>query len=266
MIGRGMAAIALAAAVLGVAPAVCAHSPAADGAERGAVAPARGQAVTLAALGLEAAPQPLVARYRVTVSPAAKNGKPAPKRQATWVFLRDDDRVALQKGAIDELWRRDAQGRIGFERVFHADERVVEYSPGELATLGVQADWRALSFFVDPAELLPLRVVARSGTGSQARIRLAGTAVGQTVTVDWLPALQLPARLHRQSRDGGTMLFELVQHGPVAHAAWSQAEARTASYIRLDAADFGDMEYEAVVRLSEALDARQGWRSAHAHD
>ena len=29
---------------------------------------------------------------------------------------------------------------------------------------------------------------------------------------------------------------------------------------------FGDMDHEPVVRLSEALDIRSGWRQPHAHD
>ena len=42
--------------------------------------------------------------------------------------------------------------------------------------------------------------------------------------------------------------------------------ARSADYLRIDAADFGDMEYDPVVRKAEAIDIRAGWRSAHAHD
>ncbi|GAP34226.1 hypothetical protein ISF6_4005 [Piscinibacter sakaiensis] len=41
---------------------------------------------------------------------------------------------------------------------------------------------------------------------------------------------------------------------------------RSADYLRLDAADFGDMDYDPVVRKAEALDIRLGWRTAHHHD
>jgi hypothetical protein len=220
-----------------------------------------------ATLRLQAEPAPIAARFRVSVTaPAAASGKAAPTRRVDWTYFRDAQRVALLKNNIDEIWLRDAQGRLSFERVFHDEQRVVDYSAGELATLGVQADWTALSSFVDTRELRWLKVTSRSGRGVDERIRLTGVAGGQTVTLDWLPALQLPARLLRTAPGGGSTLIELVQHATPAPASWPQPGAKSAGYLRLDAADFGDMEYEPVVRLSEALDVRGGWRSAHAHD
>lgn len=224
-------------------------------------------APTVPALGLQADPPPVAARFRVSVTvPPDGKGGPATVRRTEWTYLRGADRIALMKGGIDEVWRRDAQGRVSFERVFHAEQRVIDYSTGELATLGVRADWLALSSFVDPAELTPLKLVSRSGRGGDERIRLAGTAGGQSLTVDWLSALHLPARLLRRAADGSVTLIELAQHASTPPAAWTEPLLRSASYLRLDAADFGDMEYEPAVRLSEALDVRDGWRSAHGHD
>jgi len=40
----------------------------------------------------------------------------------------------------------------------------------------------------------------------------------------------------------------------------------SANYWHQDAADFGDMDYDPVVRKSEALDMRLGWRASHKHD
>jgi hypothetical protein len=209
-------------------------------------------------------PAPLSARFRVTVSMKAKPAQAAVRQ--VWFFHRDAAQVALLKGAIDEVWHRDPQGLLSFERVFHDDRRAVDYSAGELATLGLSTDWAALSGFVDPQVLRSLRVVSRRGHGFSERVVLAGKVEGDVYRIVWRPALQLPEHLFRSEGDGRSTEFVLERHAAAAPAGWPVPGARSADYLRLDAADFGDMDYEAVVRKSEALDIRLGWRSAHRHD
>jgi hypothetical protein len=216
-------------------------------------------------LGLGAAPPPLAAHYAVTVTPPAARTAVAAQR-ANWFFFRDAERIAVLKGAIDETWTRDAQGRIAFERSFHDHARVTDYSAGELLTLGVQPDWAALTTFVDARELAGLQLKSRSGHGAGLRLRLEGRAGKDSLRVDWLPALQLPALVLRRSPEQGTTRIELLKQAQPAPAGWPQPGQRSAGYLHLDAADFGDMDHEAVVRLSEALDVRSGWRKSHAHD
>ncbi len=222
-------------------------------------------AVGAATLGLNGAPAPLAARYAVTVTPPAAHGAAAPRR-TDWFFFRDAERIAVLKGAIDETWTRDAQGRIAFERTFHDHAKVTDYSAGELLTLGLQPDWAALATFIDARELAGLQVKARSGQGAQRLLRLEGRSGSDTLRVDWLPALQLPARVLRRSPAQGTTRIELLHQAATAPANWPKPGQPSAGYLHLDAADFGDMDYEPVVRLSEALDVRSGWRKPHAHD
>ena len=106
--------------------------------------------------------------------------------------------VALLKGNVDEVWYRDAQQRISFERVFHDDARVVDYSTGELATLHVNVDWAALSRLVHPAELAQLKRVSKQGRGLDTQWHLRGWVGKQRLDVDWLPALDLPKRVTRR--------------------------------------------------------------------
>jgi hypothetical protein len=201
------------------------------------------------------------ARYEVTVTTKATGA-----RQNIWHFYRQPQRIALLKGAIDEIWHRDEQGQVSFERVFHNEQRAVDYSAGELTTLGVQTPWPALTTFVDARLLSALRVVSRTGTGASERAKLAGVVGGDTLRIDWLPALQLPARLTRTDRAGTITEMRLVQHAAQTPANWPVPGQRSSAYLRLDAADFGDMGYETVVRMSEALDVRLGWRQPHSHD
>jgi hypothetical protein len=211
-------------------------------------------------------PAPMSARYRVTTITAAAPGRAAVKRSSLWTLHRNAEQVALLKGAIDEIWSRDAQGRKSLQRVFHEHRKVTDYSTGELATLGVDADWLALATLVDPHERATLKTTARSGSGATTWLRLEGRRGAERTRIDWLPALQLPALVVRLTGNGSSSRIELLAHAAQPPADWPQPGARSADYLHIDAADFGDMGNEPVVRLSEALDARSGWRQAHAHD
>ena len=39
-------------------------------------------------------------------------------KRLEWLFVRDNDTVALIKGRVEDIWRRAADGCISFERVF----------------------------------------------------------------------------------------------------------------------------------------------------
>jgi hypothetical protein len=187
----------------------------------------------------------------------------APHAQKTtlpidWYFSRNATEVALLKGPIDEIWRRDAQGNISFARVFHDDQKVVDYSAGELRTLGVEANWAALSAFIDPSELAAMKVVSKTGTAWQQKIKLTSKTRGSQVSVEWQPALQLPTQIVRHSTAHGQVKITLQTHTPR-----SEPNKRSAHYLHLDAADFGDQGDERVVKQSQTLDIRQGWRQAH---
>ena len=221
---------------------------------------------TSAVLNLDSALTPVAARYAVTVVPppsAKTHDKP---KTHTWYFYRDAQRIALLKGNVDEIWYRDGQQRISFERVFHEDERVVDYSTGELQTLRVIVHWAELSSFVHPDELRQLKLNSKHGAGNATLLHLSGVVGQERLAVDWLPALQLPKRITRQDKSGFKVRMELVESAEPAPHAWPPPGAKSADYLHLDAADFGDMGYDPVVRKSEALDVRLGWRAAHAHE
>lgn len=209
---------------------------------------------------------PLAARYVVTVERASAGKHRDKPQHHTWYFYRDAQRIAVLKGNVDEVWYRDAQQRISFERVFHDDQRVVDYSTGELATLQVNVDWASLSRFVDSAELAQLKLVSQQGKGRDTRMHMRGRLGKVLLDVDWLPALELPQRLTRHVQGVSTVRMQLVATAQTPQPNWPVAGEKSAHYLHLDAADFGDMDYDPVVRQSEALDARLGWRASHKHD
>jgi len=223
-------------------------------------------------------PQALAAQWAFTIqqttagaaaaaaAAAASPGQARPAaRRSVWTLHRSAGQIALLKEQIEEVWQRDAQGRLSFERSFHEHGKTASYSAGELETLGVRPDWATLGRFIDTEELLGLRLVSRSGQGAGLRLRLEGVSGGQALRVDWMPALQLPALIWRHGAGGPEIRIELLAHAPTAPANWPQPGSRSTNYLRIDAADFGDMPREPVAWLSEALDIRGGWRRPHLH-
>lgn len=228
---------------------------------------AAGQTTRWLAPGSTPAPAaPLAARYRMTVHPPATAGASGKAAVQTWHFYRDATQVAVLKAHTEEIWQRDGQGRLGFQRVLHTDQRVIDYSAGELLTLGVQPAWADLSRFAGADELAALRQVSAQGQGIHRRVLLAGRVGHDVLRVHWLPALQLPALLERRGAHGLVSRLQLLQHVAVAPSDWPVPGARAASYLHLDAADFGDMAYDPAVRKAEAMDIKLGWRVAHGHD
>lgn len=218
------------------------------------------------ALSSQAEVAPIAARYVVTIERTSASKLRDKPQSQIWYFYRDAQRVALLKGNVDEVWYRDAQQRISFERVFHDDARVVDYSTGELATLHVNVDWAALSRFVDTAELAQLKLVSKKGKGRDAQWHLHGRVGNEQLDVVWLPALELPQRLTRHVPGVLTVRMQLVAKAQSPQPNWPVVGERSAHYLHLDAADFGDMDDDPVVRKSEALDTRLGWRASHKHD
>lgn len=255
LIGRAVAALAL---FLG---ALHPSAVAAPGVQR---APATVTAVTPQSTLWRDPPPPVAAHYEVQVLPARGSAKA--RRTHAWYFFRDSQRVAAIKGDIEEAWYRDAQDRVRFERTFHDEQRVVEYSTGELATLGVATDWQPIATFIDARELALLKPMAARGGVLRAAPLLVGKVGAATLRVQWMPDLQLPALAERREADGSRVRLVLKQSALPAPAAWPQPGIRGVDYLRIDAADFGDMAQDPTVRKAEAMDVSIGWRSPqHRH-
>jgi hypothetical protein len=59
---------------------------------------------------------------------------------------------------------------------------------------------------------------------------------------------------------------ELIEHSGLRERAEpGSARADVANYERFDAADLGDMDYDAFARKAEAYDVKLGWRQPHEH-
>ena len=199
----------------------------------------------------------LAAQFRVTLT---RPGQAA--QQQTWQLTRGDALVTWLKGpGTEELWRRDSSG-IRLERLMRSDRHVIDYSAGELRALEVAVDWAALATLFPAAQLALLK--PRPAPAAPAKTQhWVGRIGSEQVDLLWDPVAQLPLRLARSSRSG-RVLFERTAVLASAPASWPQPGAGIDDFQRLDAADFGDMIYNPVVRKAHALDERAGWRRPHA--
>ena len=199
----------------------------------------------------------LAAQFRVTL---ARPGRPV--QQQTWQLTRDDTLITWLKGpATEERWHRDRSG-IRLERVMRNDRHVIEYSAGELRTLEVAVDWPTLGSLFPAASLALLKPGAPLRAGQPQR--WVGRIGAEQIDLLWDPLKQLPIWLARKGPNG-RVLFKRVALHPNAPPGWPRAGADTDDFQRLDAADFGDMAYNPVVRRARAEDERAGWRKPH-HD
>ena len=207
-------------------------------------------------------PPAIAARYRVTL---ALRGQPVRVQQ--WQLGRSATEISWIKGqALTDIWRRDRSG-IRLERLLPHDQHLIDYSAGELRTLQVALDWHSLGSLIAPADLASLRRLRpplphRAGGPAPADRHYQGRLGQDTILLRWDPVAQLPVRLLRRSA-AGQVLFERIALHPAAPADWPRADAGSADYQRLDAADFGDMEYNPVVQRAQARDVLAGWRQAH---
>jgi hypothetical protein len=178
----------------------------------------------------------VAARYRISVDTGWNAPGSAPRVQQ-WVFVREPGRVAVNKGDSEEIWQRQPHGGVTLQRVLHRQQRVIDYSAGELAALHVEVDWAALSRFVTPQP---------------------------ATRAEWDNELELPARIVQRINAHTQVQFELLESAATAPSDWVVPGSRSADYLHIDAADFGDMAYDPAVRAAEALDVQAGWRQ-HLH-
>ncbi len=242
-----------------------AHAPAGSASAAPAALPDT-PACASAVPGADAPAWPAVqAAFDVSVSHA--DGKPPAAQR--WQLWRGADLIVLRKGQIEDRWQREANGAVSLARVFHDERRVVDYTAGELVTLGIAVDWLALGRFVGGAEFAALgcangqQAADDSAEGRRYEGRLPD---GRQVSLRWNEARQLPSSLERRSEDGRRVRYELVANERLSADEAEAPAGVPLDYLRIDAADFGDMPYDPFVRKVEAFDVRAGWRAPHGHE
>ena len=197
----------------------------------------------------------LAARFEVRWAPTGDA-----TRVQQWQLVRVAGQISwIKPGGLEEIWRQDAVG-IRLERVLRQRRHVIDYSAGELRALGVALDWRELGSLVSESALARLQRLPDDGPWHHHHGRLGD----DQVDLLWDPVARLPQRLQRQG-SSGQVVYQRLAVLPAPPADWPVAGANTQGFERIDAADFGDLEKNPVVRQELARDQRAGWRPLHVH-
>ncbi|MBS1145067.1 MAG: hypothetical protein H6R14_2473 [Proteobacteria bacterium] len=195
---------------------------------------------------------PLAARFELTVN----------QTLADWYLWRENSVIETANSVTgqNDIWHRVRDNDYTYRRVFHRDQRVVDYTAGEIRTRHAEPDWAKLASVISPQLLRELKRGSSKMLFGQKAVRYSGVVGGQSIDLWWLESAGIPARLHL-ARPGQRMTLALRELHASAPAAWPRAtEERIADYGLIDAADFGDMESDPFVARLMQQDGHH-----HAH-
>lgn len=164
-----------------------------------------------------------------------------------WRLLRQAERVEIHDSSanMSDIWSRTSNDLLFYERVFHEDRHVVEYSPVDLNVLGVERRWDKLVLAFDPEILRELGTGRPAGTvAGYEGVRYKGTVDAVGYEVVWLPQIKLPA-LIRQTRDDGEVVTRLRTLHAMEQSPWPPTD--TAQYRIVEYSDMGDLERDPFV-------------------
>lgn len=176
----------------------------------------------------------LIATYKSEV--VARGHKP---QITVWTLERRPERVEIRELKHDtgEIWRRDQHGNISFERVFHKQRRIVDYTASDLRSLESYPSWQRVSEIAD-AQLFGSTLKRAGSTRAFGKTaeRYKGRSGELDVEIVWLTNERLPYKVKQQSRSQRTELT-LTRLAPLNDLRKGDP---TSSYTRLDYADLGD--------------------------
>ena len=171
-----------------------------------------------------------------------------------WYLWRSPERVEWLNISANtsEVWTKTSQDLWFYSKAFHADQQVIEYSPGDLNLLQVAPAWQSFAAAVDPGLLQKLSKTKKINPldGFQ-RIQYRGTLDNAAYEVDWLPELSLATRV-KIVEAGVTRVTELKR--PLLISANTKAPQNISRYRVIEYSDLGDMERDPfVMKIQHSL-------------
>lgn len=185
---------------------------------------------------------PVAAEFVTTTSSPGQ-----PRITNEWRLLRDRQRVELihPDTQITDVWMKSVNELWFYQKVFIVDQQVIEYSPSDLAALGVQPQWLSLALAVDP-QLLQAIGKGKAGKPVFGYVsqHFTGEFQGVKYHVTWLPELAIAARV-KYSKDGISTITEMKKPYRLVEAPWTHVDS--SRYRLIDFSDLGDMERDPFV-------------------
>ncbi|MDD5275358.1 MAG: hypothetical protein PHR16_04680 [Methylovulum sp.] len=179
------------------------------------------------------------------------------KPQSTdWYFWRDALRTETRDELSNqgEIWEHNKTGQLFYTRIFYNDRVAIDFVPGDLAAMGNTVSWQQLGSLIDPATLGKELLLQNKKTVNQVAVEYySGTLNGIPTEVDWLPVIQLPARLTKKLPEK-TITVTLSECAPASKLAVQPiTKAELDSFRHIDYTDLGDMESDPIAQRIEQL-------------
>lgn len=186
----------------------------------------------------------LAAEFITTVRTSADTESPLKVRR--WRFWRSAERIEtldLQTHS-GEVWLRAANGEISYQRIFHAQRTVIEYTAGDLKAIQAYPDWQALSLLVTAPSSQALIPAGQQTLLQGPTLRYQSPDDPQS-GLNWLEHEQLPALIDFNQQQQTLQTQLLAVYSP-ASAPWAPPDAR--DYAVIDFADMGDKENDPFIQ------------------
>jgi len=187
----------------------------------------------------------LAAEFETTVIEASHEGHQQQSHQ--WRFWRATNRVEthnLQDNS-GEVWTKSAEGQMEYQRVFHDQQQVIDYLPGDLKAIGSELDWSAIATLLNQAMIAPMYADSREEVLGRPAIHYQSNDPDNPLEITWLEQEQLPAMIKR-TEHGHTIITRLTGIYPLAQSPWPYQ--RSDNYRYTDFSDIGDKENDPFIK------------------
>lgn len=186
----------------------------------------------------------LSARYETRIIQLAHRPR---AENHTWYLARDAHQVEVWNEAAvrRQVWHQADDGAVDYSRLFIRERKRVDYTAGDLRSLGRYPVWAQIYSVIDPAVLSQLKLTGKVRVLGRQAERYQGQVHGVDMEIVWLPDAALPALVRRVYGDSEVSMHLVALHTG-KDAPWPRIDTR--DYDAIDYADLGDMEADPFVR------------------
>jgi hypothetical protein len=193
------------------------------------------------------------------------HGSTTRRRALEWQFERGSNFVEISAPAdqLAERWVRDEAGRIWYARIFHAERKIIEYQPSDLALAAVAQKWETIRSVIDPKALSSLQVASdqKSFNGEPAAL-YRGKLDSADAEVWWLAAAGLPVYVHKRTGAASSTMRLMKLERTATPRVAQPLNLQYEGYDILDFSDLGDRHHDPFV---EKLMKYEGLWFGHGH-
>ena len=164
-----------------------------------------------------------------------------------WRFWRSANRVETRnlQDNSGEIWTKSADGKVEYERVFHDQQQVIEYLPGDLKAIGSEPDWSAIATLLTPTMIASMLADSGEEVLGYPATHYHSNDPDRPLDITWLEHQQLPAMIKR-TEHGYTAITRITAIYPLAQSPWPYQ--RSADYRYTDFSDIGDKENDPFIK------------------